>query len=275
MSYIMFPTTTDLELNLPVYLVGAGCKHIQEHVVRPNGYPFLQWIQCRKGSGELLIDNRRISVSENKGMLLFSNIPHEYYSVTDVWEVDWITIGGFAGEQILYNAGILKSEVFFVSEPELFLLRSEKLLKMAKSYNFLNSLECSKIIYSLLMDILGYTATKKDDFMKDQYSRLKPVLDYIETNYGTPIALDDLSKTAKLTPQYLCTLFKKTTGIRVFEYINNIRIKNSKEMLLRFKAMPLRDIARSCGYDDVSYFCSMFKKQEKLTPGEFRKLHGV
>lgn len=275
MSYITFPTITDFEAKLPVFLAGVGSKHLQEHVIRANGYPYLQWIQCRQGSGQLIIEDKSYFIGKDQGMLLFSNIPHEYNGVTDYWEVDWVTIGGFAAEKTLINAGITKSGVFSVFDPELFLLRTEKLLEMAKSYNSLKSLECSKIIYSLLMDILSYTSSEKLDYMVKQYSKLKPVFDYIEDNYQRLITLEQLSEKAKLTPQYLCSLFKKTTGIRVFEYINNLRIRKSKEMLIKFKDMAVKDIAISCGYDDVSYFCSIFKQQEKLTPVEFKKLHGV
>ncbi|WP_139903181.1 AraC family transcriptional regulator [Clostridium thermarum] len=275
MSYIMFTAATDFEAHLPFYLVGVGIKHQQEHVIRPYGYPYLQWIQCRKGCGQLLIGGKSFTVQERQGMLLFSNVPHEYYAVTASWEVAWVTIGGFAAEQSLYNGGISQSAVLSVLDPELFLLRAEKLHEMAKSYNSLNSLECSKIIYSLLMDILAYTATPKVESRLNQYSKLKPVFDYIESNYKDIITLENLSEVANLTPQYFCSLFKKTTGIRVFEYINSVRIKKSKEMLIKNKDMAVKDIALTCGYDDVSYFCSIFKKQEKLTPLEFRKLHGV
>jgi AraC-like DNA-binding protein len=271
----MFPATTDFEARLPFYLVGVGSKHIQEHVTRPNGYPFLQWIQCRQGCGQLLIEGKTFTVNKDQGMLLFSNVPHEYYAVTDSWEVAWVTISGFAAEQTLRNGGISKSGVLSVLDPELFLLRTEKLHDMAEFYNSLNSLECSKIIYSLLMDILAYTATEKVDSRLNQYSKLKSVFDYIENNYKKIITLDNLSEVANLTPQYFCSLFKKTTGIRVFEYINSVRIKKSKEMLIKNKDMAVKDISLSCGYDDVSYFCSIFKQQEKLTPLEFRKLHGV
>lgn len=275
MSFITFPSNTDFEAKLPVYLVGVGSKHLQEHVIRTNGYPYLQWIQCREGSGELIIEDTSYFIGKNHGILLFSNVPHEYYSTTDSWEVDWITIGGFYAEQILINAGITKSGVFSVLDPDLFLLRTEKLLEMAKFYNSLKSLECSKIIYSLLMDILAYTSSEKLDYMAKQYSKLKSVFDYIEEHYEKLITLEDLSAVAKLTPQYLCSIFKKTTGIRVFEYINNLRIKKSKEMLIKNKDMAVKDIAISCGYDDVSYFCSIFKQHEKLTPMEFKKLHSV
>jgi len=36
---------------------------------------------------------------------------------------------------------------------------------------------------------------------------------------------------------------------------------------------PVKSVANDCGFDDVSYFCSIFKRFEKVTPGDFRKLY--
>lgn len=61
--------------------------------------------------------------------------------------------------------------------------------------------------------------------------------------------------------------------MRAFEYVNLVRIKKSKELILRHKDMQIKEIAVLSGFEDVSYFCSQFKKVEQVSPGEFRKLH--
>ncbi|MDT8715670.1 helix-turn-helix transcriptional regulator [Clostridium sp. 19966] len=272
---MIFPLITDFEQKLPLFLAGVGCKHSQENVYRPNGYPYLQWIQCRKGTGKLIVDGYTYNVNENQGFLLFPNIAHEYYSTSEHWEVDWLTIGGYLSSEMFKKAGMDKSQVFYVSEPELILLRTEKMLDICTSYNTLKSLDCSKILYSLIIDIIAYASKDKSDFIVGHYSKLKNIFDYIDSHFNKVITLEELSSIADITPQYLCALFKKTTGMRIFEYINSIRIKNSKEMILKQRDMSIKNISLNCGYDDVSYFCSIFKRLEKVTPGEFKKLHGV
>lgn len=125
------------------------------------------------------------------------------------------------------------------------------------------------------MHIIAFAHTPKNDLKMNQYIKLQPVFDFVEDNYNKVITLQELSKVSNLTPQYLCSLFKKITGIRVFEYINSIRVKNSKEVILKHKNMSIKEVAEFCGYDNVSYFCEVFKKIEKITPGEFKKLHGA
>lgn len=275
MTNIVFPVITDLESKVPLFLASVGCNHTQEHLARENGYRYIQWIQCKHGAGELLIHDKKYTISENQGMLLLPNIPHEYYAIKEPWEVNWISIGGFAAEQIFKNAEIADTPVLTISRPDIILQAMEKALYLAQSGNALRSLECSKIIYGIIMDIIAFSHTSKNDLKMDQYSKLKPVFDFIEDNYNKVITLEELSEILNLTPQYFCSLFKKTTGIRIFEYINGIRVKNSKELILNHKNMSIKEIAEFCGYDNISYFCEVFKKIEKMTPGEFRKLHGV
>lgn len=275
MTNIVFPLITDLELKLPVFLANVGCNHIQEHVIRQNGSRNIQWIQCLHGSGELLVNDKKYTIVENQGMLLLPNIPHEYYALKEPWEVSWISIGGYAAEQIFKTAELANSAVLTISRPDITLHAIEKALYLAQSSNAMRSLECSKIVYNMIMDIIAFAHTFKNDLKIDQYSKLKPVFDFVEDNYNKVITLEELSEILNLTPEYFCSLFKKTTGIRIFEYINGIRIKNSKEMILKHKNMSIKEIAEFCGYNNVSYFCEVFKKIEKITPGKFKKLHGV
>ncbi|OPJ57312.1 AraC family transcriptional regulator [Clostridium oryzae] len=275
MSNMVFPIITDFESKLPVYLGGVGCHHPQEYVIRPKGYPYLQWIQCINGNGELILDQKTIKICEGQGMLLYANIPHEYYAIGSQWKVNWISIGGFGAEDMFKKSLSENSGVFTISKPDVIEKGIELAFEMAISDRLMKSLECSKIVYDLIVNIIVNVLSDEEELVFSQYSKLKPIFDYIDDNYNRVITLEELSSIANLTPQYLCTIFKKIKGIRVFEYINSVRIKNSKEMILKYKHMSIKEISYKCGYEDSSYFCSIFKKQEKITPGEFKKLHGV
>ncbi|MNO01034.1 HTH-type transcriptional activator Btr [compost metagenome] len=78
-----------------------------------------------------------------------------------------------------------------------------------------------------------------------------------------------MAEVTGITPQHLCTVFKKTTNIRIFQYINSVRIKKSKELLLHHSQMQVKEIAYLAGFEDANYFCSVFKKHEQLTPNQF------
>lgn len=270
----IFPLITESDLKLPYYIAGIGCFHDQEHVIRPHGYPYYQWIQCHNGKGELLTDGAAYSVSEGQGILLFPNKSHEYYAISESWEVDWIIFGGLhIGDFFKQTADINRSGVYYVSKPEIILAKIRKAFEIEMTDLPMKSLECSRIAYDILLDIMKFSSLKCDSSPTQLYNRLKPVFDFIDRNYYRDLSLTELSNIAGVTPQHFCIMFKKATNLRVFEYINLVRIKKSKEYILQYKNMQIKEIAALSGYTDVSYFCSQFKKIEKMSPTDFKKLH--
>lgn len=274
MQNVIFPVVTDYELKLPYSIVGVGCFYNQEHIIRPNGHPHYQWIQCHHGEGVLKIEGATYPIEENQAMLLYPEVPHEYYASSVNWEVDWVILSGLHIEDFFNRtAEIKKSGVYFVSHPDIILTKIRKALAIELSDNPIKSLECSRIAYDLLVDILKSSSLKSDNSMDHRFTRLKPLFDFIEINHYKALSLEDLSAVVGVTPQHLCVLFKKVTHVRIFEYINFVRIKKSKEYLLQNMNMPIKEIAGLSGYEDTSYFCSIFKKIEQVSPNEFRKLY--
>lgn len=275
MNQMLFPIITETERQLPFYLTGVGCHYLQEHVNRDQGYPAFQWIQCHHGEGRLLLDGNIYPVKPQQGIFLYPDIAHEYYGVTETWEVDWI---GFDGQQVapvIKTMGLGESGVFYVNQADLLLNRVRRVLAVAQSGRPFSGLECSALVYELILDLFKYTSFNQEDSMARQHSKMQPVLDYIEVNYSRVITLEELAATIKVTPQHLCLLFKNTYKIRPFEYLNKVRVSKSKDLMFTRRELQIQDIARMVGYDNVSYFGAVFKEIEGITPGKFRKLHGI
>lgn len=274
MKKMIFPLITEFELKLPYYIAGVGCSYEQEDIIRPSGFPYYQWIQSNSGSGELIIDGKSFQVSDNQGMLLLPNTAHEYHSVTSSWEVDWIIFGGLSVESFFKStAGINNSSIFSMANPNLTLSKIRTAFENEQSKSSFRSLESSRIAYDIMVDILKLSVNQDNNNSTKQHKRIKPLLNYIEENYYKDLSLNILSDIAGITPQHLCSLFKKITGHRIFEYINLLRIKKSKEMILEKKDMQIKEIARSVGFNDMSYFGIIFKRSEHMSPNEFRRLH--
>lgn len=267
------PIITESDRDLPFYLVQAGRNWNQEHIVRPHGY-FYQWIQCVEGEGELLVEGKTFRVKEGMALLLLKGAAHEYYAVSPSWIVDWIVFDGHQVEVFLKRAaGIASSGVLFISRPEVFTAQLQAILDIEHSDIPLKGVQCSNMIYTLLTYILQYTSTQPNNSATKLNIRLKPLFHYIEQNIAQPLTLEDMAAITEYTPQHLCTVFKKSTGIRIFQYVNSVRIKKSKELLLQYPHMQVKEIASLTGFEDVNYFCSVFKKHEQLSPSQFRKVY--
>jgi AraC-like DNA-binding protein len=251
----------------------VGHHWSQEHIVRPGGYLY-QWIQCVQGEGELITGGKTFRIKEGTGMLLFKGVPHEYYAISSTWITDWIVFDGRqVGLFLQQTAGFASTTALFVSRPDILLARVQQLLDIGHSDATLKSLKSSAVIYSLLTDIMQHTSVHPNNSATNLNFKLKPLFQYIDQNYHTQLTLDAMAGLTGMTPQHLCTVFKKTTNIRIFQYINSVRIKKSKELLLQHPHMQVKDIAALSGFEDANYFSSVFKKQEQITPNQFRKIH--
>lgn len=96
------------------------------------------------------------------------------------------------------------------------------------------------------------------------------VVDYINKNYALPLNLNDLSEIANMSKQGLILAFKRNMCKTPIEYLNYVRLQNSKE-LLKNTDNSVSAIAELCGFGNVYYFSNFFKKQIGISPNLFRK----
>lgn len=108
---------------------------------------------------------------------------------------------------------------------------------------------------------------------KSYFSNVSPktdsVIEYLCENYGTISTIDEIADSCYINKSYMCRLFKKETGVTIFEYLNNIRINHACE-LLRSTPKSVTDIAAECGFSGISYFSRVFKANMECTPLTFR-----
>ncbi|RIX59660.1 AraC family transcriptional regulator [Paenibacillus nanensis] len=69
---------------------------------------------------------------------------------------------------------------------------------------------------------------------------------------------------------YLCRMFKKYKGTTPTDFINGLRLSYAENLLLNTD-MGIVDICLEIGLDNMSYFYSLFKKRNGITPHRFRK----
>ena len=101
---------------------------------------------------------------------------------------------------------------------------------------------------------------------------IKKAIDYMDSRYEENITLDDVADYINLNKSYFSSLFKKETGKTFTEFLNEIRIEKSKELLLEDKNSIL-DIALAVGFNNQNYYNIIFKKITKQTPSEFKRLN--
>ncbi|QAY66585.1 AraC family transcriptional regulator [Paenibacillus protaetiae] len=273
MDTIAFPALAEADRRLPLYLTICGHWNNQEAIIREQGFTDYQWLQCVSGTGELFIGDARHIVKAGQGFLLLPEVPHRYWPMEEPWDVHFISFNGMIAETLLRQAGMMESGVYTTENSETIVSHMRNMYAMSQSDRSYLAIECSKLVYMFLLDLMK--AAEAGAQSELTYSRLQPVFAYIEANMDKPVAIKELAACIGVTPQYLCLLFKKSVNMRPMVYVNRERINRSKELMFYESRIPLHEIARRVGFDSASYFSSVFKKQEGITPEQFKKLHGM
>jgi len=92
---------------------------------------------------------------------------------------------------------------------------------------------------------------------------------FIINNYQKNLTLEEIADSVYLSPFYVSHIFKESQNMTVMEYMTKVKLDEAKKMLHnpRFK---IEEIATNLGYNDGSYFSKVFRRNEGMTPTQFR-----
>lgn len=139
--------------------------------------------------------------------------------------------------------------------------------------HFIQSLQQINTLDSLchmLQEIVEtYSESMFPNISSQNKESIKRAITYISEHFNTPLTLEEVAEHVHLHPAYFSTLFKNTTGTSFKNYLNKIRIEESK-LLLSNTDYSIIDIAIAVGFEDQSYFSKVFKKYTGTTPKQFR-----
>ena len=250
----------------------AGNHWFQDRISRPEGYPLYHFLQTEKGQGSFEVFGEVYSLKEGEGIFLAPSIPHTYYSVTEQWITEFVTITGTIESHI---TDMLKNQkIIFTSAAQ-----GEKITQIIS--DSVHEFEASPVdtkslsihCYRFLLNFIDglYTPDLIQEPLYQQY--VAPVVKEIETHFADKLTVQNLSANVFVTPQYLTRLFRRFLGSSTYEYLTTYRINKAKEYLLTNPGWDIQHIAGLVEFDDVSHFIAMFKKITKMTPLEFRVLY--
>jgi len=103
--------------------------------------------------------------------------------------------------------------------------------------------------------------------------RLLDVRWHLEMNFAAPMRLRDLAAMACFSVPHFCAEFKRGFGTSPIEYLIRLRLRQAA-YLLRDHNLPIGEVARRVGYNDLFYFSRLFKTRFGQGPAAFRK-HGI
>ena len=102
------------------------------------------------------------------------------------------------------------------------------------------------------------------------YLLFKNFQQLVEKNFNTLRLPRDYAALLYVTPNHLNALCNDVVGIPAGDLIRNRVVLEAKRLLVNFD-LNINEISDRLNFTDNSYFSRFFKKQEGITPEEFRK----
>lgn len=126
----------------------------------------------------------------------------------------------------------------------------------------------NKKFYDLFQRIQSELEKRKSD--KQELLVVK-INDMIEQEYTeASFSLDYLADSIGISTAYMCRLYKLYTGTTITDRLSFLRMKKARELLLETQ-LSVNEVAERVGYSNATYFYRVFKKENGVTPKEFRR----
>lgn len=122
--------------------------------------------------------------------------------------------------------------------------------------------------YALLPD----AAVVKDDGELDHHTSpiVVRICEFIADKFLEDIDSIDIAVAADVHPKYAMTVFKKSTGMTLNDYVNLMRLSYAQALLMRDEANVLQ-VAMESGFGSLSAFNKSFRKIAGTSPSDFRR----
>ena len=98
----------------------------------------------------------------------------------------------------------------------------------------------------------------------------KKIKNSSEFKGGKPLKISDIAKKLNLNRSYLYKIFKEETGYSLKDYLIQIRMEKSAD-LLTSTTFHISEIANAVGFPDALAFSKAFKKHFGQSPSHYRR----
>ncbi|MDE7244877.1 MAG: AraC family transcriptional regulator [Oscillospiraceae bacterium] len=195
---------------------------------------------------------------------------YRYYGA-DQTEVYWVHFTGNNVRNIMRQYGIADSDQVIFTGTSLEYKRlftqmiQEMQLRRENYEEFLVLL--LRQLFILLHRQMQQRPKAKSGFLEKE---IQQALQYFQEHYNSDISIDAYASSRGMSTSWFIRSFKEITGVTPMRYILTTRITNAQS-LLEDTDYNIAEISRIVGYEDQMYFSRLFKKQNGVSPSEFRR----
>lgn len=202
--------------------------------------------------------------------LLFPGEWHNYYPQPAVgWEEYWIGFTGVDIDKYIENGFFKRNKPIFNIG-----LQSEIVDLYERAIRVANEQEAGyqQMLGGIVHHLLGvaYSYNKQANFEDMQVvNKINKAKIIVAENYDKGISPESIAESIGMSYSWFRRIFKQYTGFSPINYIQEIKIRKSMEMLTNTN-LQIKEIAYEAGFNNAEYFSTTFKKKTGYTPDRYR-----
>ncbi|MGG1879908.1 AraC family transcriptional regulator [Paenibacillus cisolokensis] len=102
------------------------------------------------------------------------------------------------------------------------------------------------------------------------HEQMLGAIQFIHQHYDQPLRLEELCSMTMMSRTNFCRHFKEITGRTFSQYVASYRIRMAMKLLAQ-PELTVTDVCYKVGFNELPYFCRIFKKYTGTTPAYYKK----
>jgi AraC-like DNA-binding protein len=287
---VMIITKDNLELNseYPFGISEQVLKKADNCEDSFHWHSFFEITYIYKGCGNYYVNGQKYEV-EQGNIIIFNNVEPHGWSVCDedMHALVMVFSSDFVAERTsLFDLDYLRP---FIERGSNFRNKIEKedtiskeiseiINEIHKEWN-IRSVGYKLMIKANVLRILTLLSRYSQDETKSdrqlqkkklEMKRLQDAFDYIALHYCDKITLNEVAESVHMSPNYFSSYFGRVTNISFSEYLVKLRLQKANK-LMKNSTLSSAEIAARCGFNNMSNFYRLFKKQTGSSPRNKKK----
>ncbi|MGV2998665.1 AraC family transcriptional regulator [Streptococcus suis] len=190
----------------------------------------------------------------------------------DPWTYIWVGFSGSKAESILEHSRLLEKFYLHSSLQSPIL---QKMIDITKADKHPLPMVAEHILVGHLHQLLAHLVAEfPNQQLKEAGTLTKSyvhhAIKFIHSHYSHPIKVAEIADQLALSRSYLYKIFKQETGYAIKDYILQVKMNRSCQ-LLETPERTITEIANSVGYYDPLTFSTAFKNYFHMSPTDYRK----
>lgn len=227
------------------------------------------------GKGIFQVGEQRYEISKGMGFIIEPDVTTFYQAdEQEPWTYLWIGFDGLRARECMQDMGMLGNRPVFRTEQAKEL--KGLVLQMLKQEQ--SSISGQYHRQSLLFEFFSLLTrgteicAGAENEKKNENFYMERAVSYIRNHYASGIKVQDLVDYVCVDRSYLYKMFEKTFQMSPKEFLSQFRISRAKEMLT-LTELSVEEVAAACGFVNGQVLAKNFRKQQGMTPTEYRREH--